>query len=328
MLKRIAPHTGDRALRLARTVRRLQPDIVHSLEMQHAAYLTLEARNHYGDNFPAWILSNWGNDIYLFGRLPGHGDKIKTVLAGADYYACECRRDVELARAFGFRGECFPVQPNAGGFHLEHLRQLRQPGSTSARHCIMLKGYQGWGRALVGLRAIELCADLLKGYRVLIYNVQDEDVRTAAELLRQGTGIPIEIVPHCSHEEMLRWHGQARISIGLSITDGVSTSFLEALVMGSFPIQSYTACADEWITHGETGFLVHPDDPEAVAAAIRRAVTDDALVDRAAEINARVAAEKLDYSVIRSRVISAYEQVALQKRTVPVAQAVTEEVSR
>lgn len=324
VLKRIAPRSGERSLRLARTIRRLQPDIVHSLEMQHAAYLTLEARNRYRDGFPTWIVSNWGNDIYLFGRLPGHPEKIKAVLAAADYYACECRRDVQLARTFGFRGGYFPVQPNAGGFHLERLRDLRQPGPVSSRRCIMVKGYQGWGRALVALRAIELCADVLEGYRILLYNAQDEDVGTAAALLSQDTGLPIEIIPHCSHEEILRYHGRARVSIGLSITDGVSTSFLEALVMGSFPIQSYTACADEWITHGESGFIVHPDDPEAVAAAIRRAITDDALVDRAAEINARAAAEKLDYGKIRSRVISTYEQVALHRRTLPVAETVRE----
>jgi hypothetical protein len=51
-----------------------------------------------------------------------------------------------------------------------------------------------------------------------------------------------------------------------------------------------------------------------VAAAIRRAVTDDALVDRAAEINAKFAGERLDYSFIQRQVTAMYEKIAEQKR--------------
>ena len=128
--------------------------------------------------------------------------------------------------------------------------------------------------------------------------------------MARKTGLVIDIIPKCGHEEMLRLHGRARMSIGINATDGVSTSFLEALVMGSFPIQTYTACADEWVTDGETGFIVRPDDPAGIAAAIRRAVTDDALVDRAAERNARTAEDRLEYGKLRQQAVALYETVA------------------
>jgi len=309
VLRRFAPSWLDR-WRLARTIRRLKPDIVHSLEIQHAGYLTLAARERLGGRFPTWIVTNWGSDIFLFGRLSEHVEKIKTVLSACDYYDCECHRDVELGRAFGFKGEVLPVLPNTGGFDIERMQQFRQSGPTSARRLIVLKGYQGWaGRAQVGLRAIELSTAVLKGYRVAVY-LAGEDVRIAAELVSHANGIPIEIVPHSSHEDMLRLHGRARVSIGLSIGDAASTSMLEAMVMGSFPIQSCTACADEWIVDGETGFIVPPEDPEPIAAAIRRAVSDDALVDRAAELNAQTVRERLDYRLIQPQVVAMYEKVA------------------
>jgi glycosyltransferase involved in cell wall biosynthesis len=148
-----------------------------------------------------------------------------------------------------------------------------------------LKGYQGWaGRALVGLRAIELCADRLHGYRVAIYLANNE-VRMAAELVSRETGIPIDIVPQSSHDDILALHGRSRISIGLSISDAISTSLLEAMTMGSFPIQTNTSCAAEWLTDGEGGILVPPNDPEPIADAIRRGLGDDELVDHAAELN-------------------------------------------
>jgi len=306
----------DRSFWLAQVIRIVKPDIIHSLEIQHAGYQTLAARERLGNEFPTWIVTNWGSDIYLFGRLAEHVDRIRAVLAACDYYSCECQRDVQLAKDMGLRGEVLPVLPNTGGFDLAHVSRLRQPGPTSSRRLILLKGYQGWaGRALVGLRAIALCADALHGYRVAVYLAKKDDVKIAAELVSQSTGIPVDLIPRCSHDDMLRQYGRARIYIGLSISDAISTSLLEAIVMGAFPIQSCTSCADEWIEDGRTGLIVPPEDPEVIAAAIRRAVSDDALVDSAAEQNARLAAERLDRSVIQPQVIEMYERVAVWAAT-------------
>ncbi len=302
--------TITQSQRLARLIDKIKPDIIHSLEIQHAGYLSLAARERLGGRFPSWIVTNWGSDIYLFGRLAEHVEKIKAVLSACDYYDCECHRDVKLARAFGFKGEVLPVLPNTGGFDITRMHQFRQAGPTSVRSLIVLKGYQTFaGRALVGLRAIELNADALKGYSVAVYSAS-EDVKIAAELVSHTTGIPVEIIPESSHEDMLRLHGRARVSIGLSIGDAASTSMIEAMVMGSFPIQSCTACADEWIEDGISGLIVPPEDPEPIAAAIRRALTDDNLVDRAAEINTQSACERLDYRLIQPQVIAMYEKVA------------------
>ncbi len=114
---------------------------------------------------------------------------------------------------------------------------------------------------------------------------------------------------------MLRLHGRARASIGLSISDALSISALEALVMSSFPIQSNTSCLGKLVRDGESGMPVHPEDPEAVAAALRQAVTGGKLVDRAAETNARMAAEHLDQSVVRPQVVEMYERIAAQARS-------------
>ncbi len=257
-----------------------------------------------------WIATNWGSDIYLFGRLAKHAPKIRQVLAACDYYSCECERDVTLARSYGFTGKVLPVFPNTGGFDIEKVSNLRQHGLTSERRLIMLKGYQGWAyRGLVGLRALERCADLLEGYTVAIYLGFSEEVKIAAELFSHSTGVPVEMVPYSSHDEILRHHGSARISIGISISDAISTSFLEALVMGSFPIQTYTSCANEWIEDGKTGILIPPDDPDVIEKAIRLALSDDGLVNRAAELNWKMAMERLDHNKLKTKTIDFYKRV-------------------
>lgn len=302
----------SRAAWLARVIRRVEPDLLCTLEFQRAGYLALEAKALYRGRFPPWIAANWGSDIALYGPLSGHREKVKAILANCDYYSCECHRDVALAREYGFTGKVLPVLPNAGGFDLERAAEYRQPGPVSARRLIALKGYQTWaGRAMAGLRAIELCADLLraKGFSVAVYSA-DENVQIAAERASLATGLPIEIIRYSSHEDMLRLHGRARVSIGLSIGDGLSTSALEAIVMGSFPVQSDTSCLTELVRDGETALIVPPEDPAEIAAAIRRAASDDDLVDRAAAANALVAAEHLKYSTIQSQVVAMYESAA------------------
>jgi hypothetical protein len=155
--RKLSPHP---AKQLRNVIVSLQPDLIHSLEIQAAGYLTLEAKNKFHGKFPPWIVTNWGSDIFLFGKLQRHKEKIHDVLASCDYYSCECERDVKLALEFGFSKTVLPVFPNTGGFELRQLEKLRHEILPSSRKVIMLKGYQHWaGRALTGLRALERCED-------------------------------------------------------------------------------------------------------------------------------------------------------------------------
>ena len=79
--------------------------------------------------------------------------------------------------------------------------------------------------------------------------------------------------------------------------------------MGAFPIQSYTACANEWIEDGKSGFLVPPEDPHIIAEALRRAVTDDDLVDQAAKINYETAQQRLAYDHVKGKVVEMYNSI-------------------
>jgi glycosyltransferase involved in cell wall biosynthesis len=318
---RAFPQLWEYALELV--FRMIKPDLVHSLEFQHGAYMTLpvmqKARRRLAAT-PKWIATNWGSDIYLFGRLAGHRERVRQVLEQCDFYSCECQRDVFLAQQAGLKGQVLPVFPNTGGFDLQELASLHKTRPTSARRTILLKGYQNWaGRALVGLRALARCAAELKagGYAVAIY-LAGEEVSIAAEVFELETGIPTVLIPPCSHREMLEWFGKSRLYIGLSISDAISTSLLEAMAMGAFPIQSCTACADEWILDGESGLIVPPEDPDLIAGAIQRALRQDELVDRAAEINLQTTLERLDSSKIKPQVIALYEEVFRQGQDEPL----------
>jgi hypothetical protein len=322
LLRRCLPGPTAEPRRLAKLIQRLRPDVVHSLELQHAGELTLAARQQC-DVFPTWMVTNWGSDIDLFGRLPEHRRRLRQMLQACDVYTCECQRDVAAARALGFPGETWPVMPNAGGLDLQLVRQLRQQ-PTSRRRVIAIKGYQHWaGRALVALKAASLCRELLRNYEIKIYKASP-DVQLAAQLLRADARLNVQLLDEMPHQQMLRLHGSARVSIGLSIGDGASTSFLEALAMGAFPLQSRTAAAHEWIANGVSGAIVEPEDPHEVAAALTRALQDDPLVDQAAERNWATACQRLDATKIAARVRQLYQETAgRENRRPPAGQGTT-----
>ncbi|MCF7854707.1 MAG: glycosyltransferase family 4 protein [Candidatus Pacebacteria bacterium] len=298
LLAREYRDTKLRARQLAHTISRLDPDLIHTLETQHAGYLALEAREQLGSQFPPWLHTPWGSDLYLFGRLQSHEPRIRKMLSLVDAYQPKSNRDAKLARDYGFQGKIFAAIPGNGGFDVSAFGTLCSPVPPSQRKLIHLKGYQGWaGRALFALRALYDIRSELTGFRIRVTSATNEIV-IAVELLRREHGLDIEVVPSVSHEEIMKLHGSARVSLGASISDGVPNSMLEAMAMGAFPIESRGSCADEWFVDGCTGLIVDPEDTAGIGAALVRALRDDQLVDGAAAANRHVIEERLNLQVI------------------------------
>lgn len=294
---------------LKKLIEKIKPDIIHSMEFQSAGYQVMSIKKELSCDFPQWIATNWGSDIYHFMKDPVHLPKIKEILLNCDYYSCECNRDVRLAISLGLKGKILPVVPNAGGFDLDTINLMKSSRNTSSRRLILLKGYQGWaGRGLIGLAALKLCQNELWGYKIGIFSASP-DVIKAANRFSKETGIPVEIIPPSSHDHILNLLGQARIYIGLSISDAISTSLLESMVMGTFPIQSGTSCANEWIIDGVSGFIVPPEDVTEVAIKIKKAINDDILVDRASRLNYDIIKERLDKKIIDLKIKEIYEKI-------------------
>lgn len=299
--------------RLARVIRELQPDLVHSLEMQRCSYLTLAGRKLLnGGPLPPWIYSSWGSDIFFFGRRPDHQPQIREVLSSCDYFIADCARDVQLAKDFGLRGEVLGVVPANGGFDLTRLRQLGCGIPVSSRKVIAVKGYQDetWGgRALNALEALRLSATALQGFEIVIFSATSE-VKQRAEELAKEARLQINILPPSPNDEIIKLMGRSRVAIGIGLTDGSPVSLLEAMIMGAFPIQTDTISTGEWIRDGENGFLVPAEDPAGIGHAIQHALIDDELVERAAKLNTIIADERLDQEALRPQIIDMYKKCA------------------
>ena len=310
LVNRCCPSALDRTRILVDTIRRVKPDIIHCIEMQHAGYLMLESRRKYRGVFPPIIYSCWGNDIYYFGKQPDHIERIKAFLRICDFFTADCYRDIGLARKFGFDGVDLGYFPGPGGFEIEKMGVFRETGVESDRRAIAVKGYDHWGgRARIALQAIHKCADLLSEYKIQVYSAP-KHVSSVVEHMAAVTNLDIRVLPETTHENMLRLMGRSRISVGNSVSDGTPNSMLEAMVMGAFPVQSDTESTAEWIENGTNGFLVHPESRDDIERALRRALTDDDLVNAAARANADLTSRRIAVKVVRPRLLEAYNRVA------------------
>jgi glycosyltransferase involved in cell wall biosynthesis len=138
-------------------------------------------------------------------------------------------------------------------------------------------------------------------------------VEKRANEVRQQKGIDVRILSHTSHEAVLQLLGSARISIGISASDGAPAAMLESMILGAYPIQSETSGATDWIEDGRNGSVVFHNDRAQITTAIRRALLDDELVNEAARINSSIAKERLDGKKLKQEVRSIYERIVQEK---------------
>lgn len=255
-----------RGFLLKKVISRFTPDFIHALELQNAGYLLLTAGSKNVPKQSKIIVTNWGSDIYWFRKFRKHRERISALLSMADYYSAECNRDIDLALKFGFKGEILPVLPNAGGFSSSLLE--KPVGLVSTRRVIAVKGYHGWaGRAKIALDAIGTIHQELEGASVVVYSANYSVAKQARKLSRETK---LQVTVHrkgkLTHAEMMKLFEEAKIYVGVSRSDGISTSLLEAMAMGAIPVQTSTSCCEEWFQ--DTGVLVHEISRKSIADAI------------------------------------------------------------
>lgn len=263
-------------------------DFVHALEIQGAGYLYSEMPDLVRSKNQL-ILTNWGSDIYFFGNDVTHNKKISKVISQAAFYSAECVRDYKLLDNYTFSGVKLPCIPNGGGFNGAELDSFRS--ITSSRTTILCKGYGGlFGRANLAIPGIKSALDKFSNISAYFYSVTPDLEESIIELRRKYKDrVKYTTVSNpISREKLLSLFGTARVYIGCSKSDAISTSFLEALVYGAYPIQTNTSCVDEWISKGAHATLVKLDIDE-IAMAIAKSLVDDDLVDNAQTFNLIVA---------------------------------------
>jgi glycosyltransferase involved in cell wall biosynthesis len=291
---------------LLNAIRLFRPHLLHFHEIQHGAYLFNPIRERVEKKQILKIVSTWGSDLTLYSKIgqalstkgvtnQNHVMEIVKVLDWADVITAERSIESTDLNRLGFKGEFIaPVYITVGMSEDTGRVQWLEP---SERKQIMIKGYQhDAGRALNAIEALRRIERQLVDYELVFYSTSDQ-VRIQAELLAFETNLVVRILPRVSQSQLLKEFQNSRIYIGLSTTDGLSTSMVEAMGSGCFPIQSENSAASLFITEGVSGFIVNPWEIEELSGAITMALNNNHLVDSAVGINIQTLLEKYNYGV-------------------------------
>lgn len=293
--------------KLTQLLNEIQPDLVHSFEMQSCSYPILETMQKFSNI--KWLYSCWGSDLFRFKEIPAHLPKIKEVLSRINYLHTDCNRDFILAESLGFKGKHTGVIPGGGGFHLEQFLPFVKP--VAERKIILIKGYHHHvGRGLVVVKAIQSIQTHIRklGFEVVIFGAHPVVIEYVKE---HKLPYAVHNRHGLAHQELLQLMGKSAIYIGNSISDGMPNTLLEAIIMGAFPIQSNPGnVSAEIIAAGENGFLIeNPNDENAIATLILRILQNPELLQKAFDINQKIAKERLDYTVNQQKILALYQQI-------------------
>ena len=290
---------------LAAKIRANDPQIVHTLEMQGAGYVCLDALKFIEKDF-CLIVTNWGSDIFYYQNFPTHLVRIKALLAVADAYSAECDRDYLLASKLGFMGKALPCIPNGGGFSSMEIDYQYSVAST--RRGIVVKAYGGtFGRGALTIKVLQNLLKEFPEYSVYLYSVTRDLYSAVSKLSDLFPGrVRFSILDKgISHDALREIFANSRVYIGCSISDGISTSFLESLITGAYPIQTNTSCAGEWLTKGAVGSLIPVNELE-LTKALKQALESDAMVNQAQTANRSVSKNYLSKNVISNAALTFY----------------------
>ena len=101
-----------------------------------------------------------------------------------------------------------------------------------------------------------------------------------------------------NRSDLIELFKKAKIYLGISRSDGISTSFLEAITYGAYPIQTNTSCVSEWINKGVEGSVVGLNSNE-ILRAINDALSNDKLLNQAQLNNIKIASAFLSSTKIK-----------------------------
>ncbi len=288
----------------------LKPRFIHALEFQNAGYLILKSSTKNSKNKDLKIiLSNYGSDIYWFQNIKRHKSRIIDLLSICNGYIYECKRDLLLARKFGLNNAQTLLVPNSGGLPENSFFTPDLISPSENRSTILIKGYHGkFGRSLYACLALTKIRKDLDSYKVVFYSTP---ITIRCILFLCNLFLKTNFVSYgkksLSHDSMLKLFRESIIYIGLSKSDGISTSCIEAMSQGCIPIQSNTSCANEWIIQNESGFLVNYNAYIEIANNIKFILLNSNFVLKAQKINHETIRHKYNLSSNSSLAIKFYD---------------------
>jgi glycosyltransferase involved in cell wall biosynthesis len=300
---------------LAHVVREWKPDVVHTFGLDPAGEFYFDTRRDHGLlSIGRWIAQTRGGSDLALARFDGaRASRVASVMRAADCLLSDNQINFEIARAMGVQAEQLsPIGtvPGTGGVDIDALRSHAN-GPPSSRSVILWpKAYEcPWSKALPVFEALTRYWDRLPPCEIHMIAMEPETRMWFHALppeIKQACRIDDRIPRH----EILALMGRARVMLAPSLVDGTPNSMFEAMATGAFPVLSPLDTIRPLVRDESNVLFARNLYPDEIGQALVRAMTDDGLVDAAAERNLALVRDLADRATIRPRVVSLYETLA------------------
>jgi glycosyltransferase involved in cell wall biosynthesis len=291
------------AKKLQAFIDEVKPDLVHALRVPYEGMLASKAKIQ-----APFIVSIWGNDFTLHApSTPWMKSYTRYVMATVSALHADCERDIRLAHEWGLSQEkpTF-VAPGNGGIRSDVFYPPAEPVKNPV--IINPRGFRAYVRNEAFFKSIPLVLAKRPDARFICSSMQGEE--QAIQWIRELNIVhAVELLAPVSHKEMGEVFRGAQLVVSPSIHDGTPNSLIEGMACGCFPIAGDLESIREWITHGQNGLLVNPNDSQALADAILLGLEREDLRRDAAGLNTKIISARAEYETSMKRVVEFYQSV-------------------
>ncbi|HBY58159.1 MAG TPA: hypothetical protein DEG96_09965 [Candidatus Atribacteria bacterium] len=284
-------------------IKMLQPDLIHCLRLPIEGYIGGLV------GYCPFAISTWGNDLvyfareyYVLRRFTRHA------LSIADLYFPDNTRDKYIAEVYGYSpSKLSQIIPGNGGLRLDEF-PLHHKDSCSARgelgfnmNANLIISSRGFKNFYINTSAlIQAIPAIIKIYPNTIFIIDGNTNSLVYQQLEKKTQ-DLKVERYCrftnrlSRPNLLNYFAASDIMVSVTLYDGWPISLLEGMAYGLIPIMSNHSPIQEWVTDGWNGYLFDPRDPDSIAEAIIRALSNKDNFEEMRKRNWALLEERADY---------------------------------
>ncbi len=308
------------AARLAFTIRRLRPDVVHVHYTRGLAWGLLLARFH------PYVVMPWGSDVLeeqgafrewysrrLTCALLGRADLLAIP---SEYLERRIRVLLPAAPPVARIGPGVDLQRFRGGLNVLPLRTQWGIG-TDQRVIFSPRLAQPFYNHDRVIRALPAVCEKVPGALLLVAeHFPDRNYITGLRRLAADLGVAdrVRFLGSIPYPDMPLWMNLADVVVMVPPSDALPNTLLETMACGAVPVLNRLPQYAELISHGENGFLADPEQGDLVGALVG-ALSDPAVKEHIARANRTKVAAAADQDREMSRMEEWYLRLAERRRT-------------
>jgi glycosyltransferase involved in cell wall biosynthesis len=295
------------ALAARRLAGRTRYDVIHSHWPLPAGIIALAGASAFPDR-PRLISTFHGAELAACSASRTLRRLLAGISSGLDAAVANSTYTASLVREMTGVAPCvIPFGPSRASLGSDDRTARQRPALVlSVGRLVERKGFPILVRAAVRLRGRE---------QVVIAGEGEAHEEIAREIAVRGVGDRVRIAGRVSGPELVRLYRKSSVFCLPAVvdrrgcTEGLGVVIVEAMNHGLPVVASRVGGIPDVVVHGETGLLVKPGDPEALARALLRLLGDPALARRMGEAGRSRAARLFSWERVVEDHLALYKKV-------------------